>query len=1036
MPKLQDIEQFKVSLKGLGKEPETLGRWGETWSDTKPPESAVSDDFAALLQAEEPVATVSDQGGPAAADTDFASFLDGLSLEEPTESAPEPSFADEPDDFSVPSSLLEGLDLGSEQDTAEPEPLSDLEEPSDLEEAPELEEPSGFEAPTEPQPVDAFEIPADLAEPATDEAPEPAESAEAAGSAEATESFGLEDLDSLASEAPGASGADMFDDFSIPDSIDEGAETPEEDDRLGSGASDTGDSGESGESIEIGESIEPGEPAESTETPAADAFDQFDLGEIPDLGADTFGAEPGAGNLGGELAPLGGESGAADNFALDSSWGSDFTIPGFEMGTEVKPEAAKPAKAKATPSPELRADREPRPSEEHPVREVQLTDEQVDALQDALLSYPLNLRLAVEDIIANSKGSDAQQSELIWMLVEGKNVRDVARLAGKILKRYIEIPAGFIKRSGAALEAEKGSLRYVFMHSILPVLQILVLVAAGAAALFYVGYNFGYKPLKAYSLYANGARQIGLAKYGESMESFDRADKLWPMKSWYYRYAEGFASNSQYPRAETMYGRLLQRWPRETKAALDWARMESSDSVLAFDQAEKILNTYILGRDYFNKDALLLSARNYLNWADAEEQRYEGPDTKLLGTLYEKARLQLATLMERHGRSDGYLELMLLYFIRTERSGGVDELKEVRPLAKYFTENKKSAWSAATLAELGEYLLDRNETEYVNGILLAAVDRDGTLPEAHVAMARWNRRAGFPKDELKALEYAARFFAEAEKRGPISVRRTKKYIEAMMRLGELCRADGRSLDAEDAFNIAIDQYERSLQGRRFKPDARYGRAYSLLADIYYSDRMDFPGALALYAKAEANGYTSPRTDYHRGYMLYMQPPDDGSTALRYFYRAGLDADASPYLLWATANALYARADYFAAQGYYTMLTNTLQFQLDTLAQPSPQTKPSHGEIVQLLMMSRNNLGAALYRVAERMGDARRRSDAMLEFTESARLFDSLSRDQLTMIRSETKNLGFLNLDFVLHPMRGIDIATYRTIPTEMDYPQK
>lgn len=923
MPKLQDIEQFKVSLKGLGKEPETLGRWGETWSDTKPPESAVSD-------------------------ADFTSFLDGLKLEEPVESPPEPSSTEDIDDFTVPSSLLEGLDLDSGERTAEPGAEPSLEEPSELEKPAELE------------------VPGDL------------------------------------------------DDFSVPESIGAVAEPPPE-------------------AAEPGESMEIGEP---TESPEGDAFDLFDLGEIPDLGADTFGAEIGTDNLEGGPAPLGGESGAADNFALDSSWGGDFTIPGFEMGTEVNPEPAKPAKAKTAPSPDVFAERESRPPEVHPVREVQLTDEQVDALQDALLSYPLNLRLAVEDIIANGKGSDAQQSELIWMLVEGKNIRDVSRLAGRILKRYIEIPAGYTKRSGAALEAEKGSLRYVFMRSILPVLQILVLVAAGAAALFYLGYNFGYKPIKAYSLYSNGSRQIGLAKYGESMESFDKADRLWPMKSWYYRYAEEFASNNQYPRAETMYQRLLQRWPRETRAALDWARMESSDSVLAFDQAEKVLNTHILGRDYFNKDALLLSARNYLNWADAEEQRYEGPDKALLGSLYEKARLQLSTLMEHHGRSDGYLELMLLYFIRTERLGGVDELKEIRPLAKYRTENNKSAWSAATLAELGEYLLDRNETEYVNGILLAAVDRDGSLPEAHVAMARWNRRTGFPKDELKALEFAARFFAEAETRGPISVKRTRKHIEAMMRLGELRRADGRSLDAEDAFNIAIDQYEHSLQGRRLKPDAVYGRAYSLLADIYYTERMDFPGALALYAKAEANGYTSPSTDYHRGYMLYTQAPDDGSAALRYFYRAGLDSDASPYLLWATANALYARADYFAAQGYYTMLANTLQFQLDTLSQPSPQTKPSHGEIVQLLMMSRNNLGAALYRVAERMGDARRRSDAMLEFTESARLFDSLSRDQMTMIRSDTKNLGFLNLDFVLHPMRGIDIGTYKIIPTEMDYPQK
>jgi hypothetical protein len=303
-------------------------------------------------------------------------------------------------------------------------------------------------------------------------------------------------------------------------------------------------------------------------------------------------------------------------------------------------------------------------------------------------------------------------------------------------------------------------------------------------------------------------------------------------------------------------------------------------------------------------------------------------------------------------------------------------------------------------------------------------------------MGRWNRRAGFKQDELKAMEYAARFFAETETSTGLTSKRVKAYIKAMMRLGELRREDGRSLDAEDALNIAIDRYESAIASRKIRRSAEFGRAYSLLADVYFGDRMDFNGALSLYAEAEKNGFTSPETDYRQGYIHYVDPSSDGSKALRFFYRAGLDREASPYLQLATAGALYARSDYFAAQGYYSMLAARLQFELDTLSLPSPQVKPSHNEIVELLMMTRNNLGTTLYRVAERMGDARRRSDAMIEFTESARLFDALERDQASMIRPDTKNLGFLNLDFALHPMRGIDLAVYRNIPTDMSYPKK
>jgi len=1016
MPRLQDIEQFKASIKNLGKEPETLARWGESWQDMEAPPQGVPDDIADLLDVPERSPETALDEPPEG--RDFASFLDDLSIEgvgQPEEapadgfevpdafqeSAPEPA----EDDYSVPESLLEGLDALSEPDVETPDGIDAFEMPDDLE---------AVEAPEAP------EIVADAAEPP--EAEEPEIEDFSVPDSLLDESFGLGDLDSLA-EGPAAESGAEPDEFAMPDLGGDSEAAPTEDsfaipEEPGGGESPEGAAPDS--AFDLG-----------SESMEGDSFDQFDLGghsqetAVPDLGAADFDAQFGA---------IDGVPPAADNFSLDADWGGDFTIPGFEMGGEAKhAQAAAPAKQPAGAS-LSGAFGSASAKTEVKARPVDLTDAQADALQDTLLSYPLNLRLAIEDIVANGKGTEAQQSELIWLLVERGSAKDAAKLAGRVLKRYIEVPASFAKRTGAAFEAEKGSFRYIFAHSILPVLQVLVLVAAGAGAVFYLGYTFAYRPLKANSLYANGFRQIGLSKYGESLEFFNRAGREWTMKGWHYRYAEAYAASGQYPRAEDMYDRLLERWPRETEAALAYAEMETG--LMAFAKAESVLQQYILGRDYFDKRALALSARNFLDWADFEEQRYEGPDVEQVDGLYEKARLQLATLMERHGRTDAYLELMLVYLVRTERSAGDDKIGEILPLAAYFVENKKSAWSAATLAELADYLLDRDETQHVNALLLAAVDRDGTVPEAHAAMARWNRRSGFPEDELKALEYSARFYAEADAESGLAPKRVKRYIESMMRLGELRRTDGRSLDAEDAFNVAIDRYERALASRQFKAEARFGRAYSLLADVYYAERLDFAGALALYSQAEDNGYTSPETDYRRGYIHYTAPADDGSSALKYFYRAGLDLKGSPYLQWATANALFARDDFFAAQGYYAMLANRLQFELETIALPSPQTKPSHEEIVQLLMMTRNNLGAALYRVAERMGDAGRRADAMAEFTESARLFDSLARDQRTMLRPDSKNLGFLNLDFVLHPLRGIDLGIYKTIPADMGYPRK
>jgi hypothetical protein len=1078
MPRLSDIELFKASLHSLGREPETLERWGERWIEPVPPEQGVPDDLAALLgldnEPEEPETDIEAEEPPSGEldDVDFASFLESIPLDEPDEAAgagseeavehpvedagfpemesdfgdlevpesfampgePNPMALDEADESFVPESLTAGLldeleaipdesisdeamEASTEDEFAEAE---DFDFSDTLEPASEEEQAASFDSmdiPDMPENFDMEEAPEDLEE-------EPLESP----------AFAL-DLESPDEKALDLGG----------DALDLGGDAMD----LGGDAMDLG-----GDAMDLGgDAMDPGGDAMDLggdamgldrlkdEPVVKDSFDEFNLGgelaldetptpELPDFESADFELGMGGGDdIDKQLAALDEELPGTDNFNLESSWGGDFSIPGFEMGKEDKKPAPKtkretPSQATARPS--------PRQTEEK-IREVSLTDDQVDALQDTLLSYPLNLRLAVEDILANTKGTEAQQAVLIWKLVDGASARETAKDAGKILKRYIAIPSGFEKRTGAAFEAEKGSFAYLFFHSILPMLQVIVLVAAGAGLLFFLGYNFAYRPIRAHSLYAEGRRQIEQRRYREAEEYFISADKEWIIKSWYYRYAQSYAGMEEYPRSEQMYERLLSRWPNETKAALDYARMVSGN--LGFEKAENILKTHILGRDYFNKDALILMVDNYLAWASLEEQRYDGPRQDRLQKLYEDARFYLATLMERHGQSDAYLQRMLSYFIRTERAGGSDKLREVSGLASYFAGNPKSGFAPEALAEMADYLMDRNETGLVGTILSSAIDRDGTLPETYTALAKWNKRSGFTAEEVRALEYANRFYESRDETGDLTPRRTKDYIKSLIRLAELRMASGEILDASENLNAAIGRYERALAERRFRTAPEFAKAYSLLADIHFRDWRDFPAALANYAKAESQGYTSPETDYRQGFIHYQNRTQPSmEKALQLFYRAGLEREPSPYLLLATGNTLFARSNYFAASGYYSMLVNRVQHELDTINLPRPQERRSHEEIVELLMVARNNLGVAKFRTAERMGDARQRSEAMVEFLASAKLFDSLSRDQVRMTRSETRNLGFLNTDFVLHPQRGIDLALYKDLPMEMRFP--
>jgi hypothetical protein len=1055
---LTDIEQFKTTLQRLGHEPEMLERWGETWTDIQPPEQGVPDDLAALLGTADssPDGLSAILDSPDSATDDLSVFLDASEtaeddlsmLLEQSESGEATLSSSIDGSQTADHDLSTGPDLPESSDDA----LSDLLKPLDsmLDSLESSDDASQISADELASLLGPGDFPATILPDEQDtNVPEP-DGEEESSDGKDLEPDSLETLpdfdDIFALGSPEQLDTSMAEPYSPP-SPSGTSDHPEEPVTLEDGtaeepATDLGADlvPDLSEVFDLGGDIFDFEsPAESDAgTDSPELFDDFKLDDLQsaalpsasvemDLDSIDFDrATTPESDIDSQLAAIEGELPTANNFNLDSAWTGDFSIPGFEMAQEgkSKPKTATAAIISKEPAAQTGEDE---------IREVKLSDAQVDALQDSLLSYPLNLRLAVEDIIANSKGNEAQQTALIWLMVERSTAREVAKAAGKILKKYIPIPSGMEKRTGAAFEASKGSLGYMFIHSVLPMLQVILLVAAGAGLLFSLGYNFIYRPIRASMLFTEGHKQIQEMRYRESEELFLKADRIWTMKSWHYRYAEAYADMNEFPRAESMYDRLLYRWPLETRAALDYARMVSTN--LGFEKAETILKRHILERDYFNRDALLLLVDNYLAWADFEEQRYEGPRLEMLQGLYENARFNLATLMERHNRTDPYLQRMLTYFIRTERAGGSDKLQDVRNITDYIIKNPKSGFAAATLAELADYLMDRNQTVHVGALLMAALDRNGTLPEVYTTLAKWNQRSGFPQDELKSLNHAVQFYNETESRSGLTVKQIKGYLRTLIRMAEMLMAKGEALDANDTLGKAIQKYELSLTERRFMPNPSFAKAYSLLADLNYRDWRNFEEALRNYAKAEGHGYSTPESDYRRGYIHYHAQDNQGSDeALRMFYRAGMDREASPYLLLATGNTLLNRSNYFTAQGYYTMLVDRMQYELAMINAPSPQQRPSHREIVELLMVSLNNLGVTKYMNAERMGDARQRAEAMVDLMASSRLYDSMTRDQLSMIRSETRNLGFLNTDFILHPQRGIDLAIFQSIPMEMHFP--
>jgi hypothetical protein len=178
--------------------------------------------------------------------------------------------------------------------------------------------------------------------------------------------------------------------------------------------------------------------------------------------------------------------------------------------------------------------------------EIQLSDAEFEKLTDTLASYPLNLRIACEQLIAEEAVAPELMSRLVKLLTGGAPPRETAALAGKILGKTISIPKSFEKKTGEELETEQASFAYIFVHNFLPVFRLFMFVALVGVSLGYLVWTFIYLPMKAESIYKLGYDRIKAGEYSRANERFLEAFNIHEKKDWFYRYAEAFRDERQY----------------------------------------------------------------------------------------------------------------------------------------------------------------------------------------------------------------------------------------------------------------------------------------------------------------------------------------------------------------------------------------------------------------------------------------------------------------------------------------------------------
>jgi hypothetical protein len=682
----------------------------------------------------------------------------------------------------------------------------------------------------------------------------------------------------------------------------------------------------------------------------------------------------------------------------------DFALPGID---DIPDPADLIAKSKAKYTAKSGIPDASRSAAKDDVEEINLSDSEYNQLVETLQVYPLNLRMACEEIIAEHAVPPEQMSALIKLLVRGAPARETASLAGKILGRTIAIPKGYSKQTGSEMEAEQGSFGYIFVHRFLPVLRLFAGIAIVGLSVAYLCWNFIVVPIQANNLYKEGYTMLRSGEYTRSNDLFRRAFEKHRVKNWFYRYAEGFRDERQYIFAERKYDELLYHYPRDKKGALDYANMETY-YLKNYEKADRIIRTNILYYSVDDKEGLMALAENSLEWGESDPSRYED------------ARSSYSRLIEKYGRKDPYLEGMLKYFIRT------DKLNEVLPLQAHFMGKKKRIITVPTLAELGAYLLDKrfedkggvpeeyaDKIEGIRDILLRAIDDDSFYPESYYHLARYYRYYGLIPEERQTLKDAIKAFNIAGNETP---KRAAFHIDSHRRLAEVLIRGKEFFPAEEEAIKGIKLFEDARARQVVKTDSMFGQLYAVMGDLeYFVKDGNMEAALRYYLEAEQNFWNPPEIIYRMGAAHYqLEQWDD---ALQRLFMLTPAMPNNRRLLYAMGNISFMRGNYFAAQGYYNRLIDILDIERVRFPNLTPDSRPEEKELTERIMVVENNLGVTLEALTRVSGDTSYRSRALGLFANSIRAWDVLTRDPDTMNRMRPfkdlygpgVNLAYLNV---------------------------
>lgn len=788
----------------------------------------------------------------------------------------------------------------------------------------------------------------------------------------------------------------------------------------------------------------PAGEAESSEDNFGDIFGSAG-GDIPDYEGFDSGADSGEESFDYDSGPVetfdtsgmedvdfgipdtdtamnsGSGSGGDDDFSFD---GSDFEIPGFsDVETVQEPKKdAKPAGGKKLDVPDFSKGIS---GGELPPNT--LSDEQYAKFLKNFNEYPLNVRLAFEDLIVQDEFTDDAEFEVIEKILNKAPARQIAAMLEKMLDTSIPVPRDYEHRTAEEYDAYKKSIQYQLKNKILPGALVFLLAVLVSWGLFNFTKNCIYIPAKASKYYKQGYTLLQSDEYSQAQMKFDQAATYKMKKKWFFKYAREYKEHKQYQRAADIYMKILHYFDHDKQAGIEYAQMEL-DPLANYSKAEEITRRQVLDYHVNDADGLLLLGDIFLEWG-TEKQDSEKLDA---------ARDQYMNLMQLYKPNNLYSSRMMRYYIRS------DNLQQVIGYQKMFESDEKSL-SSEDWTELGGYLLEkmygpvspseerfRYQIEGLRALLQRAVRMDEENPVALYNLAKYYINTSEIKYVEPTLNKAIDKFNKAPQ---LSHRDIYKFIDSYRLLGENYIKTNDYLQAQEQYTKGITLYTAEKENAGFTGNKDIGILYADLGDINYLLAGDYDNAAVNYKNSVELGNDNPSIRYRLGYMSYKKK--NYQEALGSFMKAGEGNQKQRNLLYSMANTLALRNDDYAAEGYYEQLISELDLEIQNAGgSVYPQTNADQYDLVDLYLYAANNYGVVLHRLARRTGDSQKNAESIVQLQQSVRAWDALTRNQKTLLRLEGSNLASENIKYVTHPSPDFEPSIYIDIPKTLTDTEK